>query len=113
MTLTLLSQNMRKEQKIFKISKPALTLIKKDLQYCDSLKIAYTFKSKELENLTRRNSVLFSQLSKENEKSILLQNQIEKQQKEILKINKNSNNCLLYGVTGGVVGLIIGVIIAK
>ncbi len=113
MTSVLFSQNMRKEQKIFKISKPALTLIKKDLQYCDSLKIAFAFKSKELENLTQRNKVLFRQLSAENGKISQLQNQIEIQQKELLKIKSKSNNCWLYGVGGVALGVVVGVVIAK
>ncbi len=113
MNSNLFSQTTRKEQKIFKISKPALVLIKKDLQYCDSLRIAYTFKSKELENLTQRNKILFRQLSAENEKISQLQNQIEVQQKELLKIKSKPNHNWLYGVGGVALGVVVGVVIAK
>ncbi len=113
MSCVIFSQNTRKRQEKIKVSKPVLTLIKKDLDYCNSLKIAYAEKSKELKNITQRNKLLFRQLSAENDKISRLQSQIEKQQKELLKINKKSDKCLLYGIVGTISGIIIGVIVAK
>ncbi len=113
MSFVLLSQNMRGEQQKIKISKPALVLMKQDFKYCDSLKKAYVEQVKEFQKLTQRNNLLFSILSKENEKAVLLQNQIDVQQKEIAKIKTKSNKCWLYGVGGAALGIVIGVIISK
>ncbi len=81
------------------------------MQYCDSLRIAYTFKSKELDNLTQRNKLLFRQLSAENEKISQLQNQIERQQNEILKIKSKPNHNWLYGVGGVALGVVVGLLL--
>lgn len=111
MSLTTFCQITSKEQGKIKVSKGALILIKKDLQFCDSLKVAYAFKSKELRRLQQKNINLFSQLQKENSKTILLQNQIESQQKQIAKMGKKKNNTLLWFGGGVLVGIITGVLI--
>lgn len=107
MSFSIFSQNTKNDS--LKVSKGALNLMKKDLQFCDSLKVAYAFKSKELIKLQQKNTNLFSKLQNENSRINLLENQIEKQKKDFQKIQKKDEYMGLWVFFSFIIGFFTGV----
>ena len=87
------------------IKNSTLDKIIKDLDKCDSLRVAYDQKSIIIDSLTVHNINLFTDLKEQNNERIILQEQLN----EKFKPQKNTKPILIYGVAG----IIIGVLISK
>ncbi len=95
------SQSTSKKQDSITLSKPALILIKKDLQYCDSVKLSYEFLRKELQTITESNIELYKEIGVENQKNIELLAKIESLEKDIKK-NGHPNRMMWFGAGAGI-----------
>lgn len=103
------SQNITRDS--VTIVKTSAIKIYKELRKCDSLKVAYSEKTKELNDIVNANLTMFRQLEMERSKRLRYEMMLKKAEKEILKQSKKSNNNLLFGIGGGVTVLIIGILI--
>lgn len=82
--------------------------MKKDLQVCDSLSVAYEAQKKDFDLLIKTNLSLFNNIESTNNKAELWQKQIKKQEDEITKLQKRKKNRILYIGGGFLAGLILG-----
>lgn len=97
--------------RIVKVS--TLKAMGKDLEICDSLRVAFNNQSKQLDNLIESNLLMFkdvNELRTENKES---RNELKELNKKIIKEAQKNNNGLLFGVGGTTLGLIIGILITK
>lgn len=94
--------------KAVKIS--VLKAIKKDLDKCDSLKVAYDSKTLLFDNMVKRNLSLFDEIQKQQSKRELLQKQLDQ---SVKALRKKKNNWLLPTAIGIVGGIVTGVIISN
>jgi hypothetical protein len=83
--------------------------IYKEIRFCDSLKVAYSKKSDQLNLLIDSNLILFSNLEDERKKRKLAEDQVHEINKKFEK-NKTSN-AVKWGAAGVGVGVLIGAII--
>ena len=105
MSLTAFSQNT-KEVKI-----STLKNIYKEIRKCDTLRVAYDKKSQNLNHLINTNLTIFTALDAERNKRLAYEKQLKKANDLIIKQSKKRNNTFLFGVSGVVVGLVVGVLI--
>jgi len=105
MSLTAFSQST----KIVKTS--TLKNIYKEIRKCDTLRVAYTSKSTQLNTLINTNLSIFQKLDVERNKRLAYEKQLKKSNDLIIKQAKKRDNTLLFGVSGVVVGLVVGVLI--
>lgn len=94
-------------QNTIEVKKTTLISIKKDLDKCDSLKVAYTFKSALLDSLVATNFRLFDKLEYEQEKTIVLSEDLKKTNDDLLKATKNPFGNINAFLTGGVAGILV------
>lgn len=87
--------------------------MKKDLQICDSLTVAYEAQKKTLLTLANRNIYLFNSIEDINKKSEFWKTQIKKQEDEIVKLQKRKKNRLIWFGAGVFAGLVTGVVISN
>lgn len=93
------------------IKRSTVVKLYKEISKCDSLKIAYTTKSIEIDNLITTNLSIFNQLETERTKRITAEDQLQELNTRIKKEAAKNNNTMLFGVSGITVGLILGILI--
>lgn len=101
MTLTGFSQSTSRL-----VKNTTLVKIMKEIEYCDSLQVAYDDKTKQLDELIDTNLIVFNKLESERINRIKAQEQVDKLQKNILKESKKNKNGILYGIGGIILGII-------
>lgn len=98
-------------QNTISVKRSTLVAIKKDLDKCDSLKVAYTFKSALLDSLVETNINLFTKLENERKKAFELTFEIDKVNRDLIKANKNPFGNLNAFLAGGIAGILAAVIL--
>lgn len=95
--------------RIVKVS--TLKAMGKDLEKCDSLKVAYESKSVQLDNLITANLSMFKELENERNKRLQREKELARTNELIIKQSKKQNNNLIFGIGGISLGIILGVLI--
>ncbi len=106
LSLTIFSQNTR--TKVVKVS--TLQNIKRKIDKCDSMSIAYIDLQKQFDFLVETNLAYFSQLNTYQSETERLQLQLDK---SVKALRRKKNNWILPTTIGVVGGLIGGVLIAN
>jgi len=109
-TLTLYCQNTDKSREV---KETVLKAIAKDLQKCDSLKIAYEKQRQLIVELVDNNLTMFTEVAqsrKKEEQADLLIGAMNKKARKQARRQKNSK---FWVVSAGVLGLIGGIILTK
>lgn len=111
MTFVSFSQSIKKDS--VTIAKKTLKSIVKESRKCDSVKVAFNQKSILLQDLIKNNLLIFSDLEKEKLERERLRIQLQKTNKDLIKMTKRKNNGWLYGTGGVAVGVIITLLVSK
>lgn len=96
-------------QDSIKVKKETLERISRFVDKCDSLKVAYTYKSQLLDSLIMTNYSVYKDLRIEQKKTIDLTKKLEVANDEIIKAYKNPFQNINSFLTGGVVGFLLAV----
>lgn len=94
-------------QNTISVKRSTLISIKKDLDKCDSLKVAYQFKSALLDSLVETNFKLFDKLELERTKTVTLSADIKQVNEDLLKATKNPFGNINAFLTGGLCGAVV------
>ena len=97
-------------QSTIKVKRNTLVKIYKDLQVCDSLKVAYKEQTKQLDTLISFNLQNIHKIQKERLERTIALDKVAELNKQL---NKKKRNTLPYILSGVGVGLITGILISK
>ena len=97
-------------QSTIKVKRNTLVKIYKDLQVCDSLKVAYKEQTKQLDTLISFNLQNIHKIQKERLERTIALNKVAELNK---RLNKKKKSTLPYILSGMGVGLITGILISK
>lgn len=83
----------------------------KESKKCDSIKVAYNFKSLQLTKLIDSNLMMFQELEQSRTRRIEAEKNLQKNI-EIYK-KKNSKNVVIFATGGALLGIVVGVLISN
>ena len=78
----------------------------KEIDKCDSLKVAYKNKSNQLDTLINTNLSIFKELDVERARRLDYEKRLEEANNKIIKTSKKQDKSLLYGAGGVALGVL-------